>query len=159
MIRKTFGSILIAVAVWQVSAVAGTATVKYPKNWREWTHVKTLILQAGHPLADPFEGLHHVYVNPAGKEAIEAGKTPLPEGTVLVFDLHEAAAADNAIAEGPRKFIGVMEKSTAKFGATGGWGFEAFKGDSQERAVTDGGASCWNCHASQPDGVFSKWTK
>src|SRR6266478_528059 len=49
----------------------------------------------------------------------------------------------------------VMEKDRARFKATGGWGFEAFKGDSQtERTVTDASAQCFSCHQKQKDNDF-----
>ncbi|MEZ4241380.1 MAG: cytochrome P460 family protein [Myxococcota bacterium] len=48
--------------------------------------MKSMWLGAEHGLADPFAGLHHVYVNPMGADAMRDGK-PLPDGTVLVFDL------------------------------------------------------------------------
>jgi len=49
-----------------------------------------------------------------------------------------------------------MEKDRARFKATGGWGFEAFKGDSQtERLVTDATAQCFGCHQRQKDNDFA----
>lgn len=134
-------------------------TVGYPEGYRAWTHVKSMWLGAEHSLANPFAGLHHVYVNAAGEEALRSGR-PLPEGTVLVFDLLQASVADHAIVEGPRKLVGVMQKDSRKWPTTGGWGFEAFAGDSKtERLVTDGGASCFACHQSRSAQgyVFSEW--
>jgi hypothetical protein len=133
--------------------------VPYPDGYRDWTHVKSLVLQAGHPLFDAFGGLHHVYINDRGLKALKSGRTPFPDGTVFVFDLLEANAADNAIAEGPRKIVGVMHKDAKQYGATGGWGFEGFKGNTRERAVGDGGDSCYSCHAAQKDRdyVFTAW--
>jgi Cytochrome P460 len=136
-----------------------TATVNYPEGYRSWTHVKSMWLGAEHGLANPFAGLHHVYVNTAGEEALRAGRS-LPDGTVLVFDLMEGSVADHAIVEGPRKLVGVMQKDSKRWAATGGWGFEGFAADSKtERLVTDGGASCFFCHQSRAAQgyVFTEW--
>ncbi len=130
--------------------------VAYPEGYRDWHHVKSMVILPGHPLENPFGGVHHVYANAAALRGLREGR--FPDGAVLVFDLLEAASADHAIQEGPRKLIGVMERDSRRFGATGGWGFEGFKGDSKtERLVTDGGASCFACHQSAaPSYVFAK---
>jgi hypothetical protein len=140
-------------------AAPAAAPVPYPEGYREWTHVKTLVLQEGHPLFEAFGGMHHVYVNDRGLKTLRSGRTPFPDGTVFVFDLLEAAAGDHAVAEGPRKIVGVMHKDAKRYAATGGWGYEGFKGNGRDRAVSDGGDSCHSCHASQKDRdyVFSAW--
>lgn len=139
---------------------AGNHQVAYPEGYRSWPHVKSMVLQEGHPLYESFGGIHHVYANEKALAAMKAGK-PYPDGAVLVFDLLEAKAENNAIAEGARKVVGVMQKDSKKFAATGGWGYEGFKGDTQERVVTDMQASCHSCHASQKaqDYVFSTYRK
>jgi hypothetical protein len=56
---------------------------------------------------------------------------------------------------GDRKLVAVMEKNRTRFKTTGGWGFEAFKGDSRtERTVTDANAQCFSCHQQQKDNDF-----
>ena len=138
---------------------APTSSASYPEGYRGWTHVKSMWLGPGHGLADPFAGLHHVYVNAKGEANLRAGR-PLPDGTVLVFDLLDGAVDNHAVTEGSRKFIGVMQKDRGAFTSTGGWGFEVFSGNSKTaRGVTDGGASCFACHQSQKanDYVFTRW--
>ncbi|RMH79614.1 MAG: cytochrome C [Calditrichaeota bacterium] len=132
--------------------------VAYPEGYRDWTHVKSMVLQPGHQLYEAFGGIHHVYANDKALQALKSGGT-FPDGAVLVFDLLEALEQDNAIVEGPRKVVGVMEKNSAKFAATGGWGFEGFKGDTRERVVTDPNGQCFACHTSQKekDFVFSSY--
>ncbi|MGD8560386.1 MAG: cytochrome P460 family protein [Gammaproteobacteria bacterium] len=132
--------------------------VKYPDGYRFWNHVKTLTLQEGHPLADPFKGIHHVYVNKKGLKGIKNGK--FEDGSVLVFDLLESVTKNNATAEGDRILVGVMVKDAKRFSDTGGWGFEGWAGNSQTKRLTnDGGRSCFECHTSQKDNdyVFSQW--
>lgn len=134
------------------------AMVKYPEGYRNWVHVKSMVIQQGHGLYASFGGIHHIYANDKALKAMKRGKS-YPDGAVLVFDLLEAKGENNAIVEGPRKIVGVMEKNTKKFAETGGWGFEGFKGDTKERAVTDPKNACFSCHAPQKatDFTFSKY--
>jgi hypothetical protein len=129
------------------------AQVKYPAGYRGWTHVKSMVIQEGHELYEQFGGIHHVYANEKALKALEAGKGRYPDGAVLVFDLLDAVEDGNAIVEGKRKVVGVMEKDAKRFASTGGWGFEGFKGDTRERAVTDM-SSCFECHAPQKERGF-----
>lgn len=124
------------------------AVVKYPEGYRNWVHVKSMVIQQGHSLYDSFGGIHHIYANDKALKAMKNGKL-YPDGAVLVFDLLEAKSENNATVEGPRKIVGVMEKNTKKFAETGGWGFEGFKGDTKERAVTDPKNACFSCHEPQ----------
>ncbi|MEW5864695.1 MAG: cytochrome P460 family protein [Pseudomonadota bacterium] len=137
------------------------AAVPYPKGYRDWTHVKSMVINRGHPLYESFGGIHHIYANKKAMEGYAKGK--FPDGAVIVFDLLEARSADNALTEGARKVVGVMHKDAEKWKDTGGWGFEGFKGDSTtERAVGKNAASaCYNCHTQQKDRdfVFSAYRK
>jgi len=132
--------------------------VKYPGGYRKWVHIKSMVIQQGHALYDSFGGIHHVYANEKALKAMKSGK-PYPDGAVLIFDLLEAKSENNAIVEGSRKVLGVMYKDSKKFSQTGGWGFEGFKGDSQERVVTDPINACFKCHEAQKnrDYVFSQY--
>jgi hypothetical protein len=131
--------------------------VKYPAGYRQWAHVKSMVIEQGHPLHEAFGGMHHVYANEKALKALQAGKGRYPDGAVFVFDLLEAVEKDNAIVEGSRKVVGVMQRDAKRFAKTGGWGFEGFKGDTRERAVADMG-SCFECHAPQKERgyVFSE---
>ncbi|HEY8540103.1 MAG TPA: cytochrome P460 family protein [Steroidobacteraceae bacterium] len=138
---------------------ANDSGVPYPEGYRGWQHVKSMIIQEGHPLYGSFGGIHHLYANDKAMEGYRTGK--FPDGAVIVFDLLEAAAADNAITEGKRKLIGVMYRDSTKYASTGGWGFEGFAGDSRtERLVKDQAATaCFGCHTAQREQsfVFSKY--
>ncbi len=137
------------------------AEVPYPEAYRGWSHVKSMVLRPGHELYDAFGGIHHVYANERALVALKAKKT-FPDGSVFVFDLLGAVGDSTAIIEGPRKVVGVMHKDAAKFAATGGWGFEGFKGDTRERVVTDAKSGCFGCHntgAKTSDFVFTEWRK
>ena len=132
--------------------------VKYPDGYRYWTHVKSMVVLPGHGLHDAFGGIHHIYANRPAMKAMISGRH-FPNGAVLVFDLYEAQRENNAIVEGPHKLVGVMQKHDKKYSATGGWGFEGFRGDSRERMVDDPITKCFQCHESERAGdyVFSKF--
>ncbi len=161
---KAFSTLLVTsfilLAVWFYASSASNDKVDYPEGYRQWTHVKSMVLQKGHPLYETFGGIHHIYVNAKALEAMKAGK-PYPDGSVLVFDLLEAKMENNAIVEGARKVVGVMQKDAKGFASTGGWGFEGFKGDTQERVVKNAQTACYACHTSQKenDYVFSTYRK
>ena len=143
---------IAAAALMSISLATGPvqsagAEVSYPDGYRAWYHVKSMVILPGHGLADPFQGIHHVYANPAALEGMLSGD--YRDGSVLVFDLLHNVEGDNAIQEGQRKLIGVMERDGQRFAATGGWGFEGFAGNRRVEWLTnDGGQGCFECHAS-----------
>lgn len=150
-------SLSFAAAPW---SHAGSPAVDYPNGYRNWTHVKSLILEPGHALYASFGGLHHIYANGKAMRGYQTGK--FPDGAVIVFDLLEVNKGGNAIAEGSRKIVGVMQRDARRFKDTGGWGFEGFaKGDPKQRAVGDQAkGACFGCHleqAGQTGYVFSAW--
>lgn len=134
--------------------------VAYPEDYRNWVHVKSMVILEGHVHFEAFGGFHHVYANDKAVAALKQG-IPFPKGAVLVFDLREALAEDNAISEGRRLVVGVMEKDPERFPGTAGWGFEDFKmrGDVYERAVTNAREQCLSCHDSRKtsDYVYSEY--
>lgn len=131
--------------------------VPYPAGYRNWHHVKSMVISSGHALHEAFGGIHHLYANEKAQRGYANGN--FPDGSVIVFDLLEANDGGNALVEGKRKVVGVMHKDSKRYTATGGWGFEGFKGDSKtNRAVGSNAASaCFGCHEPQKkhDYVFS----
>jgi Cytochrome P460 len=156
--RRLFLLPLVLVAV-QTAQAADVAPVPYPQGYRQWTHVKSMTINPGHALYDAFGGMHHLYANRRAEQGYKSGK--FADGSVIVFDLLQANAADNTVQEGARKVLGVMHKDARKYSDTGGWGFEAFKADSKtERVVgNNAAAACFQCHTAKKDNgfVFSSW--
>ncbi|MDH4260590.1 MAG: cytochrome P460 family protein [Gammaproteobacteria bacterium] len=154
---KCLSTTLLFLACAAPAAAADTA-VPYPEGYRDWRHLKSMVIEDGHPLYAPFGGIHHLYANDKAVRGYKKGK--FPDGSVIVFDLLEAQRADNAVTEGARRVTGVMHKDAKKFASTGGWGFEGFAGDSKtERAVgANAATACYACHTSQQDHdyVFSR---
>lgn len=163
MIKKAILTVgLFAIAVlFLFSNISGQSkpSVPYPEGYRKWAHVKSMLILPGHPLYEAFGGIHHIYANDKAMRGYITGK--FPDGSVIVFDLLEAKSENNTYVEGARKVVGVMYKDSKKFKNTGGWGFEAFKGDTKERVVKNAEQDCFSCHASQEatDFVFSQYRK
>lgn len=136
-------------AATSTAALAADTQVPYPEGYRDWHHVKSMVIEEGHPLFASFGGIHHLYAN--DKAIIGYRKGIFPDGSVIIFDLLEAVHDGNAVTEGARKVVGVMHKDSKKYRATGGWGFEGFGGgDRTNRVVGENAASaCFACHAPQ----------
>jgi Cytochrome P460 len=151
-------SLLAATLATTLAHAADAPPVPYPQGYRDWHHVKSMTINPGHALYDAFGGIHHLYANPKAVQGYKTGQWP--DGAVIVFDLLESVLADNAATEGKRKVVGVMHRDAKKYMATGGWGYEGFKGDSKtERAVAANAATaCHQCHTAQKASgyVFSK---
>jgi hypothetical protein len=132
-------------------ALAAEPEVPYPTDYRNWYHVKSMVIEEGHPLFASFGGIHHLYANDKALEGYRSER--FPDGAVIIFDLLEAVAADHAVTEGQRKVVGVMHKDAKKFAATGGWGFEGFGGGDPTNRVVGGDAAtaCFACHQPQKD--------
>lgn len=153
-------AVVVVVGGWAVRqpAVADTPKqVPYPSDYRQWSHVKSMLISSGHPLFDAFGGLHHVYANAKALAGLRTKR--YTDGAVFAFDLLDVKADGNATVETTRKVLGVMHFDSKRYAATGGWGFEGFKGNTRERVVTDGGESCFACHRAQEASqyVFSTW--
>lgn len=144
-----------AAVVWAQNADA----VPYPEGYRSWHHVKSMVIEEGHPLFAAFGGIHHLYANEAALEGYRSGT--FSDGAVIVFDLLEAVRDGAAVTEGQRKVLGVMHRDARRFAATGGWGFEGFeRGRRDARAVgANAATACFSCHAAEagPDFVFSSY--
>ena len=134
--------------------------VSYPADYRSWQHVKTMVIQPGHPLEVPFGGIHHVYANPLAMHGLEAGR--YVDGAIFVFDLLDYTVSDNILAEQDRKRIDVMHFDRSQYVNTGGWGYETFVGDSAtERLDQDVAVACHACHTSArgTNFVFSQYRR
>jgi Cytochrome P460 len=154
IIKITMTGLLCVVTTFSYAEKAG---VPFPEGYRNWLHAKSMLIQPGHALENPFQGFHHIYANGKAANGLKTGN--YKDGSVLVFDLLKYEEKDKTIQEGERKLVGVMHKDSSQYASTGGWGFEGFAGNSKtERLVNDGGKSCFGCHEPQKakDYVFSE---
>lgn len=162
MNKKLFISILLTSIIITGFYLLSPSTndVPYPEGYRNWFHVKTMILEKGHPLYEAFGGIHHIYANKKALEGYKAGNK-FKDGSIIIFDLLEAVSENNAVVEGKRKVVGVMVKDSKKYKSTGGWGFEGFAGDTRNRVVKNMEGECYACHVQMKDKdyVFSEYRK
>ena len=145
-------------AICGVNAIGESAKVDFPTGYRSWQHVKSMIIQPGHPLEDPFGGIHHIYANSKAMSGLTGGQ--YEDGAYFVFDLLNYDDSNKTIVETDRKRRDVMQYDTQKFSETGGWGYDTFVGDSTtERLDQDVVTACHGCHmgANASNYVFSKY--
>ncbi len=139
-----------------VRSDAGRAVVPYPEGYRLWAHVKTTVIGPQSPDFQRNGGIHHFYANPKAMEGYRTGA--FPEGAILVDDSMEANDKAGTITEGARHRVAVMVRDAGLYKASGGWGFEIFKGDGREPALTaEGRAACFACHSNAKSLVFSEY--
>lgn len=133
--------------------------IAYPENYRDWTHVKTYIVQPKNPAFKFIGGFNHVYANEKAMEGFRTGF--FPNGAVIVSDVIKADEDTLNIREGLRDHIDVMERDSIKFNDAGGWRFETFKGDTHDvRMLTPvTRVACNNCHKKTKDFVFGELRK
>ncbi|MEK6578680.1 MAG: cytochrome P460 family protein [Bdellovibrionota bacterium] len=145
-------------------ADGGAVKVDYPNNYRDWSHIKSMVIfNKSHPLFDAFAGIHHVYGN---KSAIDSLKkdAAFPKGATLAFDLLAIEEASGAYTEGKRKFLAVMVYDTAKYKDSKGWGWQVFAdGDAKKpqlKTIAEQ-AACAACHTEVQSKhfVFTGWRK
>jgi hypothetical protein len=145
-------------AATSTATLAADPQVPYPEGYRDWHHVKSMVIEEFHPLYGSFGGIHHLYANDKAMKGYQKGT--FPDGSVIIFDLLEAVHEGNAVTEGDRKVVGVMHKDSKSYRDTGGWGFEGFGGGDPTNRVVGGNAAsaCFACHAPQKeqDYTFSK---
>jgi len=129
-------------------AFAADPAVAYPKGFRDWKYVKSMVINKGHPLYDAVGGFHHIYANPAAVRGYQSRKWA--DGSVIVFDLFETVDKDNAVFDGSRKVVVVMERNARKFQATDGWGYQVFDAKTKKgRLDAKAAADCAACHRTQ----------
>jgi hypothetical protein len=157
----------VTVAVVAILGTAGagsnTTTIKsdvtFPDGYRNWRHVKSMVIEPGHALAGLVEGTHHIYAN--GLAMAGYGNRPFADGAVIVFDLLETKRGNQSIETGARKATIVMQRDRKRFPATDGWGYEVFAGGDRTRPQVGAKAAemCHSCHVSQRsrDYVFSDY--
>lgn len=151
LLAMTTGLLTVARAVTSADALPS-----YPEGYRQWAHVKSALVSAGHADYQSAGGFRHIYANEKALSGYRNGK--FPEGAIIVVDWRAEHDSGGSFAEGPRRRVDVMSKDDRKHASTGGWGFERFKGDSRvDRIVKDASTECFACHATQKstDLVFS----
>lgn len=135
--------------------------VPFPKEFRKWAHVKSVLVGRQSTAFETEGGIHHIYANQKALEGYETGN--FPDGSVIVYDLLETKEIDGNTIEGATRRVDVMVKESEHYRATGGWEFMSFRGANQtDRKLTaERKAACFACHANRKDHdfVFSEFRK
>jgi len=80
---KTMIKIGLLGSLLTLSASALAQEVPYPTGYRDWHHVKSMVIEEGHPLFGAFGGIHHLYANKKAIKGYKQGK--FADGSVIVF--------------------------------------------------------------------------
>jgi hypothetical protein len=121
--------------------------------------------------AGELNDIRAVLANDIAIKAYRQGRVPFPEGAIVgrIAWAYVASAENNAafgreqsfVAGEPTKFhLQFMVKDSAKYAATGGWGYSSFDQDGKptEAAAM---ASCFPCHQAieNRDYVFTRYAR
>jgi hypothetical protein len=131
-------------------------SVPYPEGFSRWVHVSSGVIGPANPAYAHFGGMHHIYANAQAVRGYAAGR--FEDGSIIVFDVHEALTAQDATVAGPRRLVDVMVKDSQRFASTGGWAFVEFPGQSKDPQSQQAAGACYQCHATaqKRDLVFSR---
>ena len=151
----------IAVLVVSFALSAQTdETSSFPKEFRKWAHVKSVLVGPQSAAFATEGGIHHIYANDKALVGYNSGK--FPDGSVIVYDLLETKEVAGNTIEGQTRRVDVMVKSE-RYASTGGWEFMSFSGNDQSdgKLTTTRQAICAGCHANRKDHdfVFSEFRK
>jgi len=97
--------------------------VPYPADYRRWTVTRSFIAAS----ESQNSSFHHYYANDKAMEGFTSGV--FPNGSVIVDERLEVDRRGAESFEGKRISVSVMRKDNQRYAATGGWGFDAAKGD------------------------------
>jgi Cytochrome P460 len=133
----------------------------FPKEFRRWAHVKSVLVGPQSPAFATEGGIHHIYANDNALEGYRSGK--FPDGSVIVYDLLETKEVAGNTLEGQTRRVDVMLKQRARYASTGGWEFMSFSGSDQTNGKLTAARqeTCAGCHARKKDHdfVFSEFRK
>jgi cytochrome P460 len=129
-------------------------TPAFPKEFRRWAHVKSVLVGPQSIAFATEGGIHHIYANGKALEGYDSGK--FPDGSVIVYDLLETKDVAGNTIEGPTRRVDVMVKQSERDASTGGWKFMSFSGNDQKdgKLTAEREATCAGCHAHRKDHDF-----
>lgn len=149
--------------LWPIAAVIGAQNppavpaIPFPKDYRSWQHVRTIVVGSGHRSFATRGGIHHYYANAKAVEGYKTGQ--FPNGSIVVDEgvLAEdgTGPSKGILFERDRRSLDVMVKNDRLYKDTGGWGFEHFK-ESEAKGALDvsGRTQCFECHSKRKDQDF-----
>jgi hypothetical protein len=167
MLRKfvnVLGLAGILISLGAPSAMSAADEVPFPKGFRDWFVVNSMIVTKDSPIFGQIGGMHIIYVNVKGLPILKkGGPFPYPDGTVFADDVHDFSVKDGSYVEGAKKAVTVMVKDSKKYAMTGGWGFQVWGGGDPSKPLVPDAAhaiqACFACHTPQKaqDYTFSTY--
>lgn len=154
--RRTTVLLLAAALAAPLGALAADkAEVTLPKDFRTWTHVRSMVV------TDPDEGMygfHNVYANKAALKALRDQAKAYPDGAQFVVSIYEVKQEKGQVVAGAKQ-RDVVRLKDARAKETGGWRFASFDPSGKRTAVDVG--SCHACHAqaSDSDHVYTRYAE
>ena len=152
--------ILVLIVSFALSAQTDEAS-SFPKEFRRWAHVKSVLVGRQSAAFATEGGIHHIYANDKALEGYNSGK--FPDGSVIVYDLLETKEVAGNTIEGQTRRVDVMVKQNGRYASTGGWKFVSFAGNDETHGKLTAAreATCAGCHAHRKDhdSVFSEVRK
>jgi hypothetical protein len=138
-----------------VASAAEPAPARLPKDFRSWTHVRSMVV------TDPEEGMygfHNVYANPEALKGLKAGGKGYADGATFVVSIFEVKQEKGLVVAGDKQ-RDVVQVKDRKAKETGGWRFASF--DPSGKPISIDPSSCAACHASAraTDMVFTRYTR
>lgn len=136
-------------------ALASEKGVKLPKDFREWTHTKSMVIpDKSHGLY----GFHNIYANEKAVKTLKAGGT-YKEEAAFVVSFYEVVDKDGMVSQG-KKLMDVLMEKDKKAEKTGGWVWAAFDADGKAKAI-DPVKDCYECHVpvAEKDYVFHSYVE
>ncbi len=142
--------------------LAAPFVTEIPQGYRDWMWVSSAH-EAGN-----LNSLGAVLGNSVAIKAFREGKYPFPDGTIIaaLHYQHSPSEENNKVFGQAQSFvpgaptnIQFMVKDSAKYAATGGWGFGHFGADGKPGDVAFM-KSCFPCHEKSPatDLVFTHYS-
>jgi len=152
----------IAVLIVNFALLAQTdETPSFPKEFRRWAHVKSVLVGPQSAAFATEGGIHHIYANDKALQGYDSGQ--FPDGSVIVYDLLETKEVAGNTIEGPTRRVDVMVKQNDRHASTGGWEFMSFSGNDEINGNLTAArqASCSSCHSQRKDhdSVFREFRK
>ena len=164
---KRLRVLILAVSLMLIAAVPAQPAgdqVRFPKGFRDWFVVNSMIITKDSPIAEQLGGMHIIYINAKGLPTLKkGGPFPYPDGTVFADDVHQFSVKDGAYVEGEKKVVAVMVKDAKRYATTGGWGFQVWAGGDVSKPlvpdVAHSADACFKCHTPQKnqDYTFSTY--
>ncbi len=151
----------VAVVIVSFALSAQTDEASFPKEFRKWAHVKSVLVGPQSAAFATEGGIHRIYANDKALQGYDSGT--FPDGSVIVYDLLETKEVAGNTIEGQPRRVDVMVKESQRYASTGGWEFMSFSGNDQTNGKLTAArqASCASCHSQRKDrdSVFSEFRK